>query len=247
MSIQEKIFLLEKELSGTKGLKDKVKLLEKIKVDLKGLSNELFYYDFVDCLCLIKKDTLNLHDCIILIRELDKAIVRFQEVDDKKYIKAGSRIKDKAIDKGMEECKERIRNTEICSDIPVFYSLLEESQQRKLLAFFFKERKNTKLIKEECALDLKRHYKLTIYTEIYLFKNTFGDLFNNNELYNIFLGFMNEVFSRIINKRNIKAAKEIREEIYSLVSNDTEDRVFLDILKQNHSGTFQKTETCIEL
>lgn len=234
----------------SENISKRIEMLSVINEELKNLSDELYYYNLVDYLGDIKTNSLDLKSCLSILWELDKAKLRFEQDNEKEYLKVCEKIKNKIFIVGYRVGRIGISSKGRDEDLIRLFKILPDFIKNKLLRYYFDERKrNLDRIIKECSDNLERSYRLLIYGEIAKFNNVFD--IESNDFQDQFRSYICDIFSGVFKKKNQEAVGRILTSIFKDGDSVTvEDNLFIQAYKKYNSeghSKFLKSSKYIEL
>lgn len=244
----QRIALLEKELekynmkrAGTRSfptikedIARRIKILNLIHSELMSISTELFYYNMVDHLGNTKLETLTLKQCISLSRELNLAMDKFIQDQDKKYIAQCDRLRKRVLWAGCNITKNLLdKKSEEAYD---FIKECPEDCKEKLRKYYFNLRiKELNKVIKEASENLDKSYQLLITGELLSYEKFFKENSFDSKIGQVtpksledhVMGILRELLTR----KNKSIAREICNKMKS-ESTSIVDRIFKNAVKQ---------------
>lgn len=249
-SVSERIAMVERELRKynlkkgnatslgaiSSNISDRISILNGIHSELAAISEELYYYDMVDCLGSIKTESLRLGQCTSLAKELEGARNRFVRDGDDRYKHLCEKLYKRVVWAGVRLSKDVLKEQAPSLEFQDFYRFCPPEERLKLRRSYFEGRKRSmgKMIKE-CSENLERTYQLLILGEMLQYERVFGeapDMYKGwetkQEDLSGFSLYIYEVFGLILNRRNESIALSILPKARE--SHSPVDRVFSMVL-----------------
>lgn len=202
---------------------NRIETLNRLRIEIEDISKNLYYYDMIDYLGSIPRDTLQLKQIALLIKDLASAEQEFKKDSDMQYIANADQIKKRLFALGLQRCEEAFVNG-TNDGMPEFLELCDGQQMQQLKRTYFSHRKrHAQNELTECISDLKKNYKLVILGEIRSYRQAFGaDLFEDyaktgfpKDAYapDSFESFIVELFARVFKKLSKDDIRRVAEEM----------------------------------
>lgn len=276
MSMDKRISEIEKQLkkysinkkasedlrSISFNIKERIRILDSVHSELVSISEELYYYDMIDYLGNLKIDSLNLKQCIIILKELENASIKFAADKDERYMHLCDKTHKRVTAICMNMGKEIIKNKSRDQVFIEFFRSSPEEVKQKFLKYYFNEQKKIlgKALKA-AAENPGKTWHLLILGEVTQFKIIFGDILDESyesqptavEHLKDFDRYIYDLFENsIFNQKNEELAASIYERALAENNDSIESKIFVMIFKlyknsSNRNNQCIKSQAYIEL